>query len=241
MNKIAVISGGYRGIGRSIVEKLASRGITVIAGDVNPEVRKIRDEMGLDNVIGEVLDVSNRKSVEEFVNSAKEKLGIDGFDIVINNAGITRDALFLKMTDEQWDEVIKVHLYGTYYLTKACVGKMVEKQWGRIINMSSASWLGNVGQANYAAAKAGIVGFTRTLARELGRYNITVNALVPGFIDTSMTRAVPDKVKEKIIERIPLRRVGSPQEVANVVAFLVSEEASYVNGAIIEVGGGLSL
>jgi len=159
----------------------------------------------------------------------------------VNNAGINRDALFVKMTYEQWDEVIKVDLYSMFNMTKQVVDGMVKRNYGRIINISSLSWLGNIGQANYSAAKAGVIGFTKTLARELGKYNITVNAICPGFIDTPMTRAVPEKIRQRIIERIPMGRIGQPEDVANLVAFLASDEASYITGEVIGVTGGLVL
>lgn len=242
--KVAIVTGAGSGIGYATSLKLASKGIVVVMGDIAENIeqkaKEVKSATGTE-VIGLRVDVSDWNSCKEFYEKTLKILNIDHVDILVNNAGIIRDALFVKMTPEQWDQVIKVHLYGTFNMTKQVVEGMIKQNWGRIINMSSASWLGNIGQANYSAAKAGIIGFTKTLARELGKYNITVNALVPGFIDTPMTRSVPEKVRNKIIERIPSGRVGNPEDVANVIAFLVSDEASYINGAIIEVTGGLML
>lgn len=244
MSRIAIITGAGSGIGYATSVKLASKGYIVVMGDIRDDIQERAKEVEAKTkgkVIGLKVNVADWNSCREFYESALKTLGVDHVDILVNNAGIIRDALFVKMTLEQWDEVIKVHLYGTFNMTKQVVDGMIKYNWGRIINMSSASWQGNIGQANYAAAKAGIIGFTKTLARELGKYNITVNAIVPGFIDTPMTASVPEKVRNMIIDRIPMKRMGTPEEVANIIAFLSSEEASYVNGAVIEVTGGLVL
>ncbi|MEM3271100.1 MAG: SDR family oxidoreductase, partial [Metallosphaera sp.] len=156
------------------------------------------------------------------------------------NAGVIRDSLFVKMSKEDWDFVIKVNLYGAFNMTKQVVETMIRSGHGRIINMSSLSWTGNIGQANYSAAKAGLIGFTKTLSKELGRYNITVNAIAPGFIDTPMTRSVPEKVREKFLQRLSIPRVGTPEDVAGLVVFLASDEASYITGEVIGVTGGLT-
>ncbi|AOL16445.1 3-oxoacyl-[acyl-carrier-protein] reductase [Sulfolobus sp. A20] len=245
MVRYAIITGAGSGIGFATSVKLASLGYGVIMGDISENIQeranKIREITRNEKVIGLRVDVTDWNSCREFYNKALLELNIDHVDILVNNAGIIRDSLFTKMTPEQWDQVIKVHLYGTFNMTKQVVEGMIKYQWGRIINMSSASWRGNIGQANYSAAKAGIIGFTLTLSRELGKYNITTNAIVPGFIDTPMTASVPEKVRKIIIDRIPMSRIGKPEEVANVIAFLSSDEASYINGAIIEVTGGLTL
>ncbi|BDC18834.1 beta-ketoacyl-ACP reductase [Acidianus sp. HS-5] len=244
MSRVALVTGAGSGIGYATSLKMAYKGYTVILGDIREDIKEKAREIESktsSRVIGLQVDVSDWNSCKEFYENAIKILGIDHVDILVNNAGIIRDALFVKMTPEQWDQVIKVHLYGAFNCTKQVVEGMIKYNWGRIINMSSASWLGNNGQANYAAAKAGIIGFTKTLARELGKYNIMVNAIVPGFIDTPMIASVPEKVRKIIIDRIPLKRVGSPEDVANVITFLCSEEASYINGAIIEVTGGLVL
>ncbi|ARM75539.1 3-oxoacyl-ACP reductase FabG [Acidianus manzaensis] len=242
--RTAIVTGAGSGIGYATSVKLANKGITVIMGDIIKDIgekAKEVESLSKSKVIGLTVDVSDWNSTKEFYEEALKILGIDHVDILVNNAGIIRDALFVKMTPEQWDQVIKVHLYGTFNMTKQVIEGMIKYNWGRIINMSSASWMGNIGQANYSAAKAGIIGFTKTLARELGKYNITVNALVPGFIDTPMTRSVPEKIRKIIIDRIPLGKIGSPEDVANLIAFLVSDEASYLTGDIIEVTGGLTL
>lgn len=242
--KIAIVTGAASGIGYATSLKLASKGIEVIMGDVAQNIeekaKEIKSATGSET-IGLRVDVTDWNSCKEFYEKALKILSTDHVDILVNNAGIIRDALFVKMTQEQWDQVIKVHLYGAFNMTKQVVDGMIRQNWGRIINMSSASWQGNIGQANYSAAKAGIIGFTKTLARELGKYNITVNALVPGFIDTPMTQSVPEKVRVKIIDRIALGKIGKPEDVANLISFLASEEASYITGAIIEITGGLTL
>jgi len=241
--RTVIITGSASGIGYATALKFASRGYNLILGDINPKIIDIAREISESykvKAVGLIVDVKDWNSCKEFYEKGISSLGVDHVDILVNNAGILRDALFVKMTYEQWDEVIKVHLYGTFNMTKQVVEGMIRQGWGRIINLSSISWQGNIGQANYSAAKAGIIGFTRTLAKELGRYGITVNAVVPGIIDTPMTRNLPEKIKQMFLERIPLRRVGNPEEVANLIVFLASDEASYINGAIIEITGGLT-
>jgi len=241
--RTVIITGSASGIGYATALKFASRGYNLILGDINPKIIDIAREISESykvKAVGLVVDVKDWNSCKEFYEKGISSLGVDHVDVLVNNAGILRDALFVKMTYEQWDEVIKVHLYGTFNMTKQVVEGMIRQGWGRIINLSSISWQGNIGQANYSAAKAGIIGFTRTLAKELGRYGITVNAVVPGIIDTPMTRNLPEKIKQMFLERIPLRRVGNPEEVANLIVFLASDEASYINGAIIEITGGLT-
>lgn len=243
--KIAIVTGAASGIGRAIAFKLASLGSTLILGDVKIDelknVAEIISNETKSKVIPLYVNVADFNSTKEFYEKATSILGVDYVDILVNNAGINRDALFVKMTYEQWDEVIKVDLYSMFNMTKQVVEGMIRRNYGRIINMSSMSWLGNIGQANYSAAKAGVIGFTKTLARELAKYGITVNAICPGFIDTPMTRAVPEKIRQKIIERIPMGRIGKPEDVANLVAFLASDEASYITGEVISVSGGLVL
>ncbi|MEM0173692.1 MAG: beta-ketoacyl-ACP reductase [Sulfolobaceae archaeon] len=238
-----IITGAASGIGYATALKFASKGYNLLLGDINPKISDIAKEISEKyntSAVGLLLDVKDWNSCKEFYEKGINSLGVDHIDILVNNAGILRDALFVKMTYEQWDEVIKVHLYGAFNMTKQVVEGMIKQGWGRIINLSSISWLGNIGQANYSAAKAGIIGFTRTLAKELGRYGITVNAVVPGVIDTPMTRNLPDKIKQMFMDRIPLRRVGNPEEVANLIFFLASDEASYINGSIIEITGGFT-
>ncbi len=234
-----VITGSNRGIGRSIAEKMASEKYGIIMVDYDNAVldsaKLLNSRYG--NVEGIKCDVSVYDAcVEAF--SAIDKKEVYG---IVNNAGINRDVLFKNMSFDQWDAVIKTDLYSMFNVTKQFVDSMIENQRGRIVNISSASWNGNVGQANYSSAKAGVIGFTKTLARELGRYDITSNAIVPGFIKTPMTDQMPEKIKEKFIEKIPLKRMGSGDDVANAVSFLMKEDSNYVNGILLEVGGGMSL
>lgn len=237
--KIAVVTGAGRGIGRAIAVKLAQEGAAVGLGDLREEdvkegVTAIRADGG--RAFGQLLDVSKRDQAEAFLNAAIEQFG--ALDILVNNAGINRDAILHKLTDEHWREVIEVDLYGEFYTTRFAAQYMRTRGSGRIINISSGSWLGNVGQANYAAAKAGVVGLTLTAARELAPKGITANVVCPGFIDTTMTRSVPPEVWKRVLSEIPMGKPGQPEDVANLVAFLASDEASYITGQIINVAGG---
>lgn len=238
-NKVAVVTGSARGLGKGIAEKLASLGAHVVISDI--------DEKGLKQTAAEfkakgylvdyqTADVANREQAENLINYAIETGG--KLDILVNNAGINRDAMLHKMTMEQWDSVISVNLTGVFNCLQPAAQHMRERQYGRIINISSASWLGNIGQGNYAAAKAGVVGLTKTAARELARVHVTCNAICPGFIDTDMTRGVPEKVWDLMISKIPMGRAGKPEDVANCIAFLASDSASYITGEVINVGGG---
>jgi 3-oxoacyl-[acyl-carrier protein] reductase/2-hydroxycyclohexanecarboxyl-CoA dehydrogenase len=238
-NKIAIVTGAGRGIGEGIAKKLAAEGSAVVCAD-----RNLEDAQSTANTLGgesyaEQLDVSAADECNALVAKVTECFG--HIDILVNNAGINRDAMLHKMSDLQWDEVIAVDLSGVFYMTRAVSRIMREARNGRIINISSASWLGNIGQANYAAAKAGVVGLTKTTAKELARYQVTANAICPGFIDTAMTRGIPEHIREQQVAKIPLGRAGQPSDVANVVAFLASNEASYVTGEVINVGGGYVL
>jgi len=241
-DRIAVVTGSGRGIGEAIAMKMAEEGAHVVVSDVMVDdaerVAEAIRGMGRRALVVKT-DVSNKESVQAMVDRTLQEFG--RLDILVNNAGITRDALLHKMTEEQWDAVIAVNLKGVFLCSQAASRPMVEQQYGKIINISSRGMLGNVGQANYSASKAGVAGLTRTLALELARYNINVNAVAPGFIDTPMTQAIPDKVKEKFISSIPLRRIGQPRDIANVVTFLATEEASYVTGQVIFVCGGRSI
>ncbi len=237
--KIAVVTGAGRGIGRAIAHKLAGEGATVICADINDQDAQETVTSGSGSLRGAQLDVSHASECGDLVARTVADLG--RLDIMVNNAGINRDAMLHKMTDEQWDQVLAVDLSGVFYLTRAAGRAMRQAGSGRIVNISSASWLGNMGQANYAAAKAGVVGLTRTAAKELARAQITANVICPGFIDTDMTRALPEKVHQAQLDKIPLGRAGSVEDVANVVAFLASDEAAYVTGEIINVGGGYAI
>ncbi|MCL4453890.1 MAG: 3-oxoacyl-ACP reductase FabG [Candidatus Thermoplasmatota archaeon] len=234
-----IVTGSNRGIGYSIAKYLAERHYRIIMVDYDRSINETGSKMNelYGNVEGIQCDVSSYEKCEEAFST------VDRHEIygIVNNAGINRDVMFKNMTYEQWDAVIKTDLYSMFNVTKQFVNSMIENNSGRIVNISSASWNGNIGQANYSSAKAGVIGFTKTLARELGKYGITSNAVVPGFIKTPMTDAMPDKIKEKFIEKIPLKRIGTPDDVANAVEFLMKEESSYINGILLEVGGGMFL
>jgi NAD(P)-dependent dehydrogenase (short-subunit alcohol dehydrogenase family) len=235
-DKIAIVTGAGRGIGEGIARKLAHEGATVVCADVNDaDATNVASSLR-PAAIGLRLDVSNAAECDALVQDVHERYG--RLDILVNNAGINRDAMLHKMTDDQWHQVIAVDLTGVFYMTRAASRIMRAAGSGRIVNISSASWMGNIGQANYAAAKAGVVGLSRTAAKELARSQVTVNAICPGFIDTTMTRGIPDAIREQQLAKIPLGRAGQPADVAAVVAFLASDEAGYITGEVINVGGG---
>jgi 3-oxoacyl-[acyl-carrier protein] reductase len=237
--KVAIVTGAGRGIGEGIARKLAHEGATVVCADVNQDdAERVARDCG-NNSIGVRLDVSNSSDCDALVSSAHEKFA--RIDVLVNNAGINRDAMLHKMTDEQWQQVIAVDLSGVFFMTRAASRIMRAAGSGRIVNISSASWMGNIGQANYSAAKAGVIGLSRTAAKELARAQVTVNAICPGFIDTQMTRGIPDAIREQQLAKIPLGRAGQPADVAALVAFLASDEAGYVTGEVINVGGGYVL
>jgi len=240
--KVAIVTGSARGLGKGIADKLADLGAHVVVSDMNQEgaeaaVSEIKERGGSAEVF--LCNVADKEEAKLLVEKTVEKHG--KLDILVNNAGINRDGMLHKMDHDQWDAVIAVNLTGVFNTMQPASAIMREQGNGRIINISSASWLGNVGQANYAAAKAGVVGITKTAARELGKKNVTVNAICPGFIDTDMTRGVPEKVWDLMISKIPMGRAGKPEDVANCIAFLASEQASYINGEVINVGGGMVL
>jgi 3-oxoacyl-[acyl-carrier protein] reductase len=241
--KVAIITGAGQGIGAATALKFAREGAIVAVGDLNAAaVSAVVDscrEIGADSV-GFTVDVSNRESVEDMVGKVLDQFG--RIDVLVNNAGITRDARLQKMTLTQFDDVIDVNLRGVFHVAQAVADRMVEQGTGVILNASSVVGIyGNYGQTNYAAAKFGVIGFTKTWSRELGPKGIRVNAIAPGFIDTPILSTIPDDVLAKMREQVPLRRLGKPEEVANLYAFLASDEASYINGAVIEVSGGMTL
>lgn len=240
-DKVALVSGAGRGIGREIALELAKAGCTVICvsrnesscGSVAEEIRACGGKAE-----SFAFDVSDSGQVKEKCAEILKKYG--AVDILVNNAGITRDNLLMRMSDEEWNAVISTNLSSCFYLSRNLVRAMMGKRWGRIINISSVSGIaGNAGQANYSAAKAGIIGFTKTLARELAARNITANAVAPGFIETDMTAKLPENIMEAAKAVIPLKRFGKPDDIARVCAFLASEEASYITGQVISVNGGL--
>jgi 3-oxoacyl-[acyl-carrier protein] reductase len=244
--RVALVTGASRGIGKSISTAFAQEGAQVCLTDVNEEsllqaVQELRGD-GY-RVIHKVVDVTNKLQVEDAVKMTIDQLG--RIDILVNNAGVTRDNLLFKMTDEDWNTVLDVHLKGSFICSRAVQENMIKNKYGRIINISSTSALGNRGQANYAAAKAGIQGFTKTLAIELGKFGITTNAIAPGFIETDMTKATAARIGitfeeliSKSISSIPVNRTGKPEDIANAVLFFASEDSSFVNGQVLYVAGG---
>ena len=238
--KTVLITGASRGIGRAILESLNKEYFIVGTGTSESSVQSILENINSMNVDGNAfkLDLGDRDSIKEFTSLLDSKEIYP--DILINNAGITRDNIILRMKDHEWDDVINVHLNGQYLLIKSFIKKMVKNKWGRIINISSTSAvLGNKGQANYAAAKAGIEAMSRSLARELGSRNINVNCVAPGFIETDMTKEISDGNEDFLASQIPLGRLGKPDEIAEVVNFLASDQANYITGQTIHVNGGL--
>lgn len=241
-DKVVIITGAGSGIGR-IAQLFAQEGAKVVVGDVN-EKGGMETANSINNAGGqaifEKLDVSNREQTRQVVKDAIAKYG--KIDVLINNAGIIQDALVVKMTEEQWDKIININLKGPFNCIQAVVEQMISQGSGVILNMSSIVALyGNVGQTNYAATKAGLIGMTKTLAKELGKKGIRVNAVAPGFISTPMSATVPEKILEMMKEKTPLKRLGTPRDVANTLLFLASDDANFINGAVINVDGGLIL
>src|SRR3989449_9469708 len=238
-DKIAIVTGAGRGIGEGIARKLAEVGATVVCADVNVNDATSVASSLVHGAIGMRLDVSNSSECDALVKDVHDRFG--RLDVLVNNAGINRDAMLHKMTDEQWQQVIAVDLSGVFFMTRAASRIMRAAGRGRIVNISSASWMGNIGQANYAAAKARVVGFSRTAGQELARSQGTVESNCPRLIDTPITRGIPDPVPQPQGGEIPLGRMGQPADVAALVAFLASDEAGYVTGEVINVGGGYVL
>jgi len=240
-DKVALVTGAGRGIGAAIVFALAQEGADIVACDVNLEVlgqvAKKVEELGRKILILKA-DVSKVSEVEEMVKKALDKF--NKIDILVNNAGITRDNLILRMSEEEWDQVLDINLKGAFNCLRAVTRPMMKARGGRIINVASVVGLmGNAGQANYAASKAGIIGLTKSAAKELAARGINVNAVAPGFIKTAMTDTLSDEVKKGLSDRIPLKRLGEVADVANLVVFLASDDASYITGEVIKVDGGM--
>ncbi len=249
-NKRAIVTGGTRGIGKAIVKELASKSccgvlfsdVAFIYNSCDECAAEIEREVGsLDTkIIGFKADATSLEDAQKTVDAAIEKLG--GVDILVNNAGITRDNLLLRMSEKEWDDVINVNLKSVFNYTKAVLKHMVNQRYGRIVNIASVVGLiGNAGQANYAASKSGIIGFSKSIAREVASRNITVNCVAPGFIETDMTKSLTEKQRELLSQNIPMKRMGKPEDIARVVGFLCSPDADYITGQVIAVDGGMTM
>jgi len=250
-NKRAIVTGGSRGIGKAIVKELAAR---ICSGVLFSDIAFINDNPDgcADELMKEMADITDARlyafkadatslaDAQATVDAALDKLG--GVDILINNAGITRDNLIIRMTEEDFDKVINVNLKSVFNYTKAAVKPMISQRYGRIVNIASVvGIIGNAGQGNYVASKAGVIGFTKAMAKELAGRNITVNAVAPGFIETDMTAKLNEKQREQLLLNVPLKRMGHPEDVARVIAFLCSEDADYITGQVIAIDGGMTM
>jgi 3-oxoacyl-[acyl-carrier protein] reductase len=238
---IAIVTGASRGIGRAIAERLSRDGFKVIGtatSDAGASAISVYlEEAGLDGV-GRVLNVAEPGAIEAFIDAVGEEFGTP--QVLVNNAGITRDNLLMRMKDDEWNDIMTTNLTSVFKLSKACMRGMMKARQGRIVNITSVVGVtGNAGQANYAAAKAGIIGFTKSLAKEVGSRGITVNCVAPGFIDTDMTRSLSDELKQGLLSNIPLARLGESEEIAGAVSFLCSKDAGYVTGETLHVNGGM--
>jgi len=241
--KVAIVTGAARGIGKSIAMKLALAGANVVIADVEEEMAKSAakeiSQKGSDT-ISVMVNVSSLSSVEEMVKKTLDKFG--RIDILVNNAGVTRDALVMRMKEEDWDLVLDVNLKGAFNCIKVVSPIMVKQRSGKIVNIASIVGIsGNAGQANYSASKGGLIALTKTCAKELASRQINVNAVAPGFIETSMTERLPAEVKERLSSQIPFGKIGKPEDVASAVLFLVSEEAAYITGEVVKVDGGMAM
>lgn len=240
-NEIAIVTGASRGIGKAIADALGRQGAAVIGTATSEKgAEAIASHLAEENIrgAGKVLDVTDTDSVTGFVKAVQDEFG--AATILVNNAGITRDNLLMRMKDAEWDDVINTNLTSAFRMSKACLRGMMKAKHGRIITITSVIGVtGNAGQANYAATKAGVIGFTKSLAREIGSRGITVNTVAPGFIDTDMTRALPDEQRDSLLQQIPLGRLGSVEDIANAVAFLASDQAAYITGETLHVNGGM--
>ncbi len=240
-DKIALVTGGAQGIGKIVGEELARQGAHVILGDVNLEgaqasAAEIKDTGGSASAVE--LNVTDAAGVQKTFDSISKEFKL--IDILVNNAGITRDGLVMRMKEADWDLVLLINLKGSFLCSQQAVKQMMKQKSGSIVNIASiVGLMGNAGQANYSASKAGLIGLTKTTAREVASRGIRVNAIAPGFIDTAMTQVLDEKVRERLIEQIPLARLGLPEDIANCVSFLVSDRASYVTGQVLSVNGGM--
>ena len=242
VNRNAIVTGGTRGIGKEIAKTLAKNGANIAINyrKYNEEVEGLIDELkGLGvKALAIKCDVRNEDEVNNFIKEVKENFG--SIDILVNNAGVTKDGLLLRMSENDFNDVIDVNLKGTFNMTKAVSPIMVKQRFGKIINISSVVGIaGNAGQCNYAASKAGVIGFSKSVARELASRNINVNVIAPGYINTEMTSVLPDKVKEEVLKTIPMKKIGEPKEIANLALFLSSDLSNYITGQVINVDGGM--
>ena len=241
-DRVAIVTGAGRGIGAATALRLAHEGAHVVINDIQMdgarEVSAEVEKLGRRSWVSHH-DVSDHSAAAHLVDEIKTRFG--RIDILVNNAGITRDGMLHKLTEEKWDEVIRVNLKGPFNMGQACAKVMIEQKSGRIINIASVSALGNIGQTNYSASKAGLMGMTNTWALELARHGITANAIAPGFIETFLTRQMPPEIISNVIDRIPLKRMGQPEDIANAVAFFASDTAAYISGQCLFVDGALSI
>jgi 3-oxoacyl-[acyl-carrier protein] reductase len=243
-DRVAIVTGGAQGIGYAIVETLAQRGANILIADVSIDkaeatAKEISDKTGR-KVVAKSVNVTENASVKAMVDATVEQFG--KVDILVNNAGITRDNLIMRMSEEDWDAVLDINLKGTFICSQAVIRPMMKQRYGRIINISSVSGVvGQAGQANYSSSKAGLLGLTKALAKEVGSRNITVNAVAPGFIETRLTVNLPQEVRDFSIKLTPLGRFGTPEDIAYAVAFLASDEASFITGATLQVDGGMAM
>jgi 3-oxoacyl-[acyl-carrier protein] reductase len=240
--RVALVTGAGGGIGAATARRFAREGATVVVNDVDLELaRPLVTELQKEGAraLSIAADVTARTDVEAMVNRVVGEFG--RLDVLVNNAGVNRDAMSHKMTEEQWDQVLAVNLKGTFLCAQAVLAGMRERGWGRVINTSSVGSLGNIGQANYAASKAGVIGLTRTLALEYAKYGITVNCVAPGPVMTRMLAGVPVAIREKIVAKVPVGRIARPEEIAAVHAFLASEDAAFITGQVLFVDGGMSV
>ena len=238
--KTALVTGATGGIGRAIAKTLHAQGANLILTDISiGPLKALMEELGAgEPVVVFAGNITEEKELKSLVKFGEEAFG--NIDILINNAGITKDTLSMRMTDDMWDAVLKVNLTAGFRLTREVLPQMMKKRWGRIISMASiVGVIGNVGQANYAASKAGLIAMSKSIAGEVAGRGITANCIAPGFIATPMTENLPDNVKQTMLDRIPMKRMGTPQDIANVVAFLASEESAYITGQTINVNGGM--
>jgi 3-oxoacyl-[acyl-carrier protein] reductase len=244
-NKVAIVTGSARGIGRAIALKLAEVGADIVVNDITAAAEALEstaNEIRALNrkALAVTADVSSSPDVARLIDATTSTMG--RIDILVNNAGVTRDQLLMRMTDEDWDTVLNIDLKSAFLCTRAVLRHMMKQRWGRIINIASVvGIMGNAGQANYASAKAGVIGLTKSIAKEVGSRGITANAIAPGFIETRMTEQLDEKQRQALLQRIPLGSIGTPRDVAEAVAFLASEEAKYITGQVLGIDGGMAL